>query len=210
MEYAKKMAVVDPQVLEIGAAQPKGTVGKVLQRLDDDVQAITQYIYNQILDRYNDIDEKRVQEPMRVTVVNDGNDEVRVDKESESTPSGSVEVEIVDSVPKTLKRKAQRLVKKLKAVSAVDWNDRGVFVHNREVVTGSNMDLVSDVLRKRKHIVPVGWKRFANHLKRLNVSMDLIGNPERWHYIQSGSPTRPPAKRSRQRSPSLLQRWEPY
>ena len=224
MEYAKKMALVDPRVLETVAAQPKDTVGKVLQRLDDDMQAIINRsdlkerekvtLYNQILDRYNDIDETSVQEPMRVTVVNDGNDEVRVDTESESTPSGSVEVEIFDSVPKTLKRKAQRLVEKLKADSAVDWNDRCEFVRNGEVVTGSNMvDLVIDVLRKRKYIVPVGWKRFANQLKRLNVSMDLIGNPERWHYIQSGSPTRPPAKRSsrnQQRSPSLLQRWEPY
>ena len=224
MEYAKKMALVDPRILETIASQPKDTVGKVLQRLDDDMQAIINRsdlkegekvtLYNQILDRYNDIDEKRVQEPMRVTVVNDGNDEARVDKESESKPSGIVEVEIVDSVPKTLKRKAQRLVEKLKADSAVDWNDRGEFVHNGEVVTGSNMvDLVNNVLRKRKHIAPVGWKRFANQLKRLNVSMDLIGNPERWHYIQAGSPTRPPTKRSsrtRQRSQLLLQRWEPY
>ena len=61
-------------------------------------------LYNQILDRYNDIDEKRVQEPTRVTVVIDKNDEARVDKESESTPSGIVEVEIVDSVRKKLKR----------------------------------------------------------------------------------------------------------
>ena len=116
MENAKKMALVDPRVLETVAAQPKDTVGKVSQRLDDDMQAninrsdlkqrekVT--LNNHILDRYIDNDENRVQEPMRVTEVNDGNDEVRVDKESESTSSGSVEVEILDSVPKTLKRRS--------------------------------------------------------------------------------------------------------
>ena len=71
-------------------------------------------------------------------------------------------------------------MEKFKAESTVDWNDRREFVHNGEVVTGSNIvDLVNDVLRKKIHIVPVGWKRFANQLKRLNISMDLIDNSDR-------------------------------
>ena len=145
-------------------------------------------------------------------LVNDKKDKACVDKEPESTASsGSVEIEIVDSAPKTLKRKAQRLVEKLKADSTVDWNDRGEFIYNGEVVTGSNMvDLVNGVLRKRNSVVPVGWKRFANYLKRLNVSNDLIGNPELWQYMQSGSPTRPPTKQSKRSRLSSLQRWEPY
>ena len=193
------MALVDPRVLETVATPPKDSVGKVLQRLDDEMQAIINRrdlqerekvtFYNQILERYNDIDEKHVQEPTRVIL-----EKACVDKEPESTASsGSVEIEIVDSAPNTLKRKAQRLVEKLKADSTVDWNDRGEFIYNGEVVTGSNMvDLVNGVLRKRKSVVPVGWKRFANYLKRLNVSNDLIGNPELWQYMQSGSPNRPP------------------
>ena len=222
MEFARKMALVDPRVLETVATPPKDSVGKVLQRLNDEMQAIISRrdlqerekvtLYNQILERYNDIDEEHVQEPTRVILVNDKKDKACVDKEPESTASsGSVEIEIVDSAPKTLKRKAQRLVGKLKADSTVDWNDRGEFIYNGEVVTGSSMvDLVNGVLRKRKSVVPVGWKRFANYMKRLNVSNDLIGNPELWQYMQSGSPTRPPTKQSKRSRLSSLQRWEPY
>ena len=72
------------------------------------------------------------------------------------------------------------------------------------------VDLVNGVLRKRKSVVPVGWKRFANYMKRLNVSNDLTGNPELWQYMQSGSPTRPPTKQSKRSRLSSLQRWEPY
>ena len=105
-------------------------------------------MYNQILDRY-DIVKKCV------TVVDSGSDDMSPDKDPENTPPGTVEVEIVDSVPKTFK-KAQQLVGKIKAESIVDWNDWGEFVHNGEVVTRSNMvDLVNNVLRKRIHIVPV-------------------------------------------------------
>ena len=66
------MAFVDPRVLETVATPPKDSVGKVLQRLDDDIQAIINRrdlqerekvtLYNQILERYNDIDEKLVHE----------------------------------------------------------------------------------------------------------------------------------------------------
>ena len=126
MEFARKMALVDPRVLETVATPPKDSFGKVLQRLDDEMQAIINQrdlqerekvtLYNHILERYNDIDEKHVQEPTRVILVNDKKDKACVDKEPESTASsGSVEIEIVDSTLKTLKRKAQRLVEKLKA-----------------------------------------------------------------------------------------------
>ena len=68
------------RVLETVAVQPKHSVRNVLKRFGDDMQAIIirsdlqerkkVTLYSQILDRYNDIDEKRV------AVVNDGSDDL--------------------------------------------------------------------------------------------------------------------------------------
>ena len=61
-----------------------------------------------------------------------------------------VEAEIADRVLKTLKKKAQRLVERLKADPKAERNDRGECVCDDVAVTESNMvDLVNDVLRKR-------------------------------------------------------------
>ena len=57
-------------------------------------------------------------------------------------------------------------------------------------VPGSNIvDLVNDALRKRKSFQPVGLKTFARGLKDVNAPMDLVGNPERWSYIQTTTPS---------------------
>ena len=57
-------------------------------------------------------------------------------------------------------------------------------------VSGSNIvDLVNDALKKRKSFQPVGWKIFARGLNDMIAPMDLIGNPERWTYIQTATPS---------------------
>ena len=48
---------------------------------------------------------------------------------------------------------------------------------------------MNDTLRKRKSFQPVGWKTFARGLKDVNASMVLVGNPERWIYIQTTTPS---------------------
>ena len=49
------------------------------------------------------------------------------------------------------------------------------------------VDPVNDVLRKRKSFEPVGWKTFARGLKDVNTPMDLVGNHDRWIYMQTAS-----------------------
>jgi hypothetical protein len=45
-----------------------------------------------------------------------------------------------------------------------------------ETVQGSNLvDLVNDVLRKRKYFNPQGWETFGEALREANVPQDLIG-----------------------------------
>jgi hypothetical protein len=63
--------------------------------------------------------------------------------------------EILESVPKTMKAKAQLLLKKIKSSPDISWNEKGELKYKGETVRGSNVvDLVNDVLRKRKYFRP--------------------------------------------------------
>ena len=80
MEYAKKMALVDPRLLEnVRAKAPSNTpIASVLRDLDDEMRNILERtdmdvrekvaLYNQVLGRYNDLDDRRRQEPLRVAI----------------------------------------------------------------------------------------------------------------------------------------------
>ena len=199
MEYAKKMALVDPRLLESVPSQPlfANPIGNVMRPLDDEMRFILDrsdlndrekvVLYNQVLMRYNIFSDKSSQQPVRVTI---DKPPVKEDEEEdkEKRTESVLENEIIDSVPKTLKQKARRLLDKIKGT--VSWNDRGEMVYRNVPVPGSNIvDLVNDALRKRKSFQPVGWKMFARGLKDVNAPMDLIGNPERWIYIQTATPS---------------------
>ena len=80
MEYAKKMALVDPRLLESVPSQPPfaNPIGNVMRRLDDEMRFILDrsdlsdrekvVLYNQVLMRYNIFSNKTSQQPVRVTI----------------------------------------------------------------------------------------------------------------------------------------------
>ena len=141
--------------------------------------------YNQVLNRYNDFADKRRQEPQLV-VVNKAynNEENKVEQENKIETS--IENEMIVSVPKAMKQKAWRLLDKIKCVAV--WNDRVELVYRNNAVYMSNIvDLVNDVLRKRKLVEPVGWKMFVLGFKDVNTPIDLVGNPGRWIHMQTAS-----------------------
>ena len=92
--------------------------------------------------------------------------------------------EILDSIPKTMKSKAQLLLKKMKTNRDITWNEKGELKYKDKTVQGSNVvDLVNDVLRKRKYFNPQGWEIFGEAVREANVPQDLIGHEDRWRYI---------------------------
>ena len=198
MEYAKKMALVDPRMLDPVPSQPLSTnpIGNIMRRLDDEMRFSLDrgdlndrekvVLYNQVLMRYNLFSNKARQQPVRVTI---GKAPVKEDEEDkESRAELGVEYEIIDSVPKSLKQKARRLLDTINGT--MSWNDRGEMLYRNAPVPGSNIvDLVNDALRKRKSFQPVGWKTFARRLHDVNAPMDLVGNPECWIYIQMTTPS---------------------
>ena len=92
----------------------------------------------------------------------------------------AVEADIVDSVPKTMKVKAKKLMDRLK--TQLSWTDRGELIHGGTPVPGSNMvDLVNDVLRKRRKSVPDG--------KRSRSSSNVSTYPWNWSVTSNGDAT---------------------
>ena len=57
-------------------------------------------------------------------------------------------------------------LERIKHQPNMSWNERGEFVHNEEVVKGSNItDLVNDAVRHRKTFHPHDWQEFASALR---------------------------------------------
>ena len=84
----------------------------------------------------------------------------------ESESPDPIESEILARVPKTMKAKAQLLLKKTKTNRDIIWNEKGELKYKDKTVQGSNMvDLVNDVLSKRKYFNPQRWETFGEALR---------------------------------------------
>ena len=177
-----------------------------MQTLDDDMKTILDRkdlddgtkvtLYNQVLQRYNVLADKHVKEPIRVVTVNESVTGSGVEPGPEGAvraPSSGLEATVLDTVPKTLQAKARRLMEHLKR--DVEWTARGELIHEGVPVVGSNVvDLVNDLLRKRK-TDPTGWQPFARQLRAINLPMALVGNVARRAYIRQAT-TATPSRRS--------------
>jgi hypothetical protein len=115
-----------------------------------------------------------------------------------------IDNEILESVPKTMKAKVQLLLKKMKSSPDISWNEKEELKYKGETVQESNVvELVNDVLSKRKYFNPQGWETFGE----ANVPQDLIGHEDRRRYITQTKRT--PRSRKRQQSPSPIRSYSP-
>ena len=83
MEHARKMALVDPRMLDTLRSRPppKDTLIEKVQALDDEMMTIFDIkdlddrtkvtLYNQVLQRYNVLSDKHAKEPTRMITVNE-------------------------------------------------------------------------------------------------------------------------------------------
>ena len=220
MEHARKMALVDPGLLDILRSPPPppstDTLGKKIQALDDEIVTILDRkdlddrtkvtLYNQVLQRYNILSDKHVKESVRVVAVNESmsaaasgvgsGTEVGSGPMVEGAvgaPSSGIEADVVNTVPKTMQAKARRLMEHLKRDIA--WTARIELTHEGVPVVGSNVvDLVNDLLHKRK-TDPIGWQPFAQ-LRTINLPR-LVCNVARRAYIrQATTTTATPSRRT--------------
>jgi len=106
--------------------------------------------------------------------------------------------DVVANVPKSLKVKAERLLQRIQAHPHLTWSDRGELSWQGQLIKNSNLiDLVNDVLRKRKRSAPArGWETFATVLRELNIPQELVGNSDRWAFIAQEQPKQGPSSAS--------------
>ena len=192
MEYAKKMALIKPCLLEslqqqqsCHDHQPQGMLEEKLCQLDQAMQHILDRkdvsqeeklkLYHQSLQKYLLYKDKV--EPMNVKVIGEPSlPELHTKTPVEETQE-SLEAEIIQSAPKNLRHKASILLKRLKQDDNIPWNTKGELVYKGDVIPNTHIhDLVQDVLRKCKTHVPVGWQTFARALRESNIPQDLVGN----------------------------------
>lgn len=203
MEHTKKMLLVDPRLMEFTKTSPvPDPMADSLRDLDHQMRTVLDRndinvgdkanLYHQTLQRYLKRVDQYKDKPLGAVRISSEEKEgaVNTDKD-EHEADNFIEKDVLQSVPKTMRTRAERLLHHLKTHPDITWNRRGEIEFQDQLVRGSNLtDLVNDVLRKRRNIEePVGWKTFAAALQRLNVPQDLVGNPERWSYIRKSTKT---------------------
>lgn len=191
MEYTKKMMLV-PQEFFNKLKNQKEELQNVTGDLESEMKAVLYNNdtmdervkwaqYQQLLQRYLHFKENE-RKPLQVTF----------DENEQVTPTPKLYNEILESVPKLFKKKAQLLLQRLSQSDGIIWNDLGeVTIKGKPLVGSSITDLVGDVIRSRKNTNPTGWQEFAGLLRDINTPREFIGNPRRLAFIERGAVVRP-------------------
>ena len=96
--------------------------------------------------------------------------------------------QILQSVPKTMQRKAELLLGMIKNNNNLTWDEQGVVSYKGKRIHGSNIiDLINDTIRQRKGVEPRGWKTFSKALHESNIPQEVIGNANRWKWMQTNT-----------------------
>ena len=145
-------------------------------------------MYAQQLQRVNQL-KNQVVRPEPSPVQRIAHTEQTMTSESDTSQQlSATDKQIIDSVPKTMQNRVKLLIQKLKDHSDVSsWNDNGQLVLDGSTIPNSNIvDLVNDIMRKRKGFNPEHSSTFAKALAKINVPEDCVRNPDRidsirWH-----------------------------
>ena len=106
------------------------------------------------------------------------------------TASVALHDQVLQSVPKTMKRKAELPLGMIKDNNILTWNEQGVIPYKGKRIHGSNIiDLINDAIRQRKGVDPRGWKTFSKALHESNIPQEVIGNSSRWKWMHKSHNT---------------------
>jgi hypothetical protein len=227
MEHTKKMVLVEPRQIE---KWKETMVDKTLSKLDGDMYEILHRnmaddnkakLYSNSLSRYLNIDKPNIVTKFEstdaaaaavasaATVATN----TQAPKPHATDELNLIEYEVLESVPKKWKSQASRLLTHLNVNPDIRWNAKGELVLKNATIPKSHIvDLVNDLLRKRASVsIPTGWRQLADALKDSNIPHDLIGNQDRWIYINGSSDETPPVTPSRKRRKhQALTNWAAY
>jgi hypothetical protein len=211
MEHTKKMVLVEPRQIE---KWKETMLDKTLSKLDTQMYDILHRniadddkakLYSNSLSRYLNIDKPSVVTKFETK-----------DEESSAVvavKTNSIESQVLETVPKKWKTQASRLLSHIKNHPDVSWSSKGELVLKNTTIPKTHaVDLVNDLLRKRtSSSPPAGWKHLAEALKDTNIPRELIGNQDRWKYIndtiEDTHSFSPPTKHATHQQPST---WLTY
>jgi len=88
--------------------------------------------------------------------------------------------DMMSSIPKMYRRKADAFVKYLQSDKDVSWDNKGQLLIKGKVIPKSHIvDLMHDALRLRKKVKRAkGWRELSHHLKKQNAPREILGNEE--------------------------------
>ena len=164
MENTKKLVLVSPDYIDrLKTAQGPSPERRKVQELEDQLSTLLgdttidntskMKRYADILQRYQVYDTK-ANEPTTVRLLPTNAESHMEERQSK------LEKDVIDSVPKVFKSKASQLLKMI-GESELGWNEKGELLINDQRVKGSHIiDLVNDVIRKRKSPTPIGMGDF--------------------------------------------------
>jgi len=108
-------------------------------------------------------------------------------KEPTPDPTGiDWDKEVLDSVSVEKRHKAKNILRHIHLNPEAHILPSGEFVY-QQIPHSNIIDLVSDILSKRKQIRPDGWSEFA---KSLPQERHLIVNDDSWNVLKTGSSTK--------------------
>lgn len=98
--------------------------------------------------------------------------------------------DLMTSIPKMYRAKAESFVKYLHSDKDLSWDEQGQLVLKGKVIPKTHIvDLIHDALRLRKKVKRAnGWKEMSQHLTEKNIPREIVGN-ETW----TSTPKRKPS-----------------
>ncbi len=215
----KKMVLIDPSHMLLSTSPVPDLKSEKILNLDADIKQILDTTSLNAHDKALAYEQALHKYLSRVGSMNTPNTLTKPQTpispvSSDTEKMKQLENRIVESLPKTLQKKGEILLRYIEDVPDLNWNDKGELIIKDQVVNGSHVsDLVHEILRSRKlGVEPKGWSEFSDALKKSNIPRDLIGNKERWglqqEKIQEKTHPTKPKNRLEFRSPprKLLKR----
>ena len=125
-------------------------------------------LYRQVLMKWDTLREN-LDKPIKLQI-----------KHSKAPDSAVDEAPLVATFPKSYQTKARDLMKFIKGIPEVQTDEKGVLnIHDKPIRNSNFVDILHDLIRKKKTRPPVGARELASVLKNYNVPLELIGNPHR-------------------------------
>lgn len=216
MDHAKKMILIEPEVIEKLKNNINNTNTNNLSRLDEEMHKVLSKkledrekwsLYLQTLQRYLYFVRKD-KKPFEIPIISFEESEsnksgvnaepitdfnLTLPKKDEKNHDFYTKTQLLQMLPKSYATKGELLLNiLLNNKDKVHWDQQGVvFINNKEILKSNIVDLLNDVIRPLKNSSPRGWEEFATVLKEIQVPLTYIGNRKRVNFINDIISTTP-------------------